>query len=340
MQQLMALPDGGFTWESGDDPELFPAGVEIDVRATAVSPGTETSLIRRCREHSDRPRSLGYTGAGVVRRVGAAAQGGFEPGRAVACYGGPYTRHATRLVVPWTLAAPIPEGVPFEAAAFGGLGAIAMHAVRRGSFAAGDSVIVYGLGILGQLMAQILRAWGCRALGVDQVAGRLELARSLGCEAVCNAATDDLAAAAEAFAPGGVDGAILTTSLQPPMTDQAAGCCRERGRIVMVGGGGEIRFDRGPVFAKELDLLISRAGGPGRYDAQYEKQGQDLPAGFVRWTEGRNTAHVLGMIAAGSLDVEALITHRLPRQRAAEAYELLHSEKRHASMGIVFTYDA
>jgi len=339
MQQLFALPDGGIEWHEADDPEMFPAGVEVDVLASAVSPGTETGLIRRCREGGGEKRSLGYTAAGVVRRVGDAAGGDFRPGRTVACYGGPYTRHATRLVVPWTLAAAVPEGVSPEAAAFGGLGAIAMHVVRRGRFTPGSSVLVVGMGILGQLQVQVLRAWGCRALGVDRCAGRLDLARSLGCKDVYDATGGDLVAAAGAFAPEGVDGAILNTVLAPPMTDQAARCCREKGRLVLVGGGGEIRVDRDPVFAKELDLLISRAGGPGRYDAQYERQGQDLPAGFIRWTEGRNTAHFVRMVAAGQINVAGLITHRLPRRRAAEAYALLESDERLNSMGIVFTYD-
>ena len=339
MRQLVVLPDGGLQWQQAPDPELFPAGVEIDVRATAVSPGTETSLIRRWRERGEGGRPLGYSGAGLVRRVGPEAEGAFAPGQPVACYGGPYTRHATRLVVPWTLAAPVPESVPLEEAAFCGLGAIALHAVRRGRFSPGSRVIVLGMGILGQLQVQVLRAWGCRALAVDRRRERLEIARALGCADRFDNAEGGLAEAARAFAPDGADGVIVNTPLQPPMTDQAAECCRERGRIVLVGGGGEIRISRDHVFARELDLLISRAGGPGRYDAQYERQGRDLPPGLVRWTEGRNTAHFVEMVAAGQLNVAGLITHRLPREQAPQAFEMLGSEeRRYAAMGVVFLY--
>jgi NADPH2:quinone reductase len=137
-----------------------------------------------------------------------------------------------------------------------------------------------------------------------------------------------------------VDGVIVNAALQPPAMDQAAAACRERGRIVLVGGGPDIRVGRGDVFEKELDLLISRAGGPGRYDAQYERDAQDLPPAWVRWTEGRNTAQFVRMVAAGQIDMIDLITHRIPRRQAAEAYALLLDPAgKYSTMGVVFTYD-
>ena len=338
MEQLFVLPGGRLEWQEVPPPEVFPAAVEIDVHASAVSTGTETSVIRAWRDRAEGSGELGYTAAGTVRRVGDSAGGGFVPGQRVACYGGPYTCHATRLAVPWTLVARVPDDVSLEAAAFCGIGAIAMHAVRRGGFTPGSRVLVYGVGILGQLQAQVLRAWGCRALAADRCQQRLELARALGCDCCVNTEQEDLVAAAQAFAPAGLDGAIINTPLQPPMMDQAAAACRERGRIVMVGGGPEIRIAREQVFAKELDLLISRAGGPGRYDRQYEKAGQDLPPGFVRWTEGRNVAHFVEMLADRQINVEELITHRVPYRQAAQVYELLESEEKYSVMGAVFLY--
>ena len=339
MKQLFVLPGGTVQWQDAEAPELFPAAVEIDVRASAVSPGTETSQVRAMGERTEGSRSLGYSAAGIVVRVGPEARGGFQPGQRVGCYGGPYTRHATRLAVPWALAAPAPDNVSFEEAAFCGLGAIALHAVRRGRFSAGSRVLVFGMGILGQLQEQILRAWGCRTLAADQRRERLAVADALGCGHCIDTTRDDLAAAARALAPEGLDGVIVNTALQPPMMDQAAAACRERGRIVMVGGGREIRVSREHIFAKELDLLISRAGGPGRYDLQYEKHGHDLPTGFVRWTEGRNVAHFLEMVANGQVNVTRLITHRVPREQAPQMYELLGSENRYDALGVVFVHD-
>ena len=338
MEQLSVLPGGRLEWREVPPPELFPAAIEIDVYASAVSVGTEMSLIRSWRDRTEGGEALGYTAAGTVRRVGEAAGGGFVPGQRVACYGAPYTQHATDLAVPWTLVAPVPEGVSLEAAAFCGLGAIAMHAVRRGGFSPGSRVLVLGMGMLGQLQVQILRAWGCRALAADRCQQRLDLARALGCESCVNTDREDLAETALAFAPTGLDGAIINTALLPPMMDQAAAACRERGRIVMVGGGPEIRISREHVFAKELDLLISRAGGPGRYDSQYEREGKDLPIGFVRWTEGRNVAHFVRMLAEGQINVEGLITHRVPYRQAREVYEMLATEEGYSAMGVVFLY--
>jgi threonine dehydrogenase-like Zn-dependent dehydrogenase len=337
MEQLFVLAGGRLEWQPQPDPEVFPAAVEIETRATAVSVGTETGFVRRWSKQTEGKRDIGYSGAGVVRRVGPAAGGGFAPGDRVACYGGPYTRHATRLAVPWTLASKIPANVPFEEAAFCGIGAICMHAVRRGEFHAGAKVVVYGMGILGQLEEQIARAWGCATMAVDRHAEHLDLAARCGCCNVFDTRDGDVVEAARSFAPDGVDGVIVNTGLQPPVMDQAAAMCRERGRIVMAGGG-QITIDRTEVFAKELDLLISRAGGPGRYDEQYERQGQDLPAGFVRWSEGRNSAHFVHMIATGQVNMRALITHRYPYERAPEAFELLFSDRKYTTMGIVFEY--
>ncbi len=339
MKQFFITAGGGFVWSEEAEPAMFPAALDVHTRASAVSTGTEMGFLRTMKRAASGRREAGYSAAGVVRAVGPEAKGGFAVGQRVACYGGPYTRHATRLAVPWTLAATIPDNVSFEEAAFCGLGAIALHAIRRGRFTPGERVVVIGMGILGQLAEQMLRnAFGCRTLCIDRHSENIELARRMGCRQVFDARTDDVAAGVKRFAAAGADGVIINGSLEPPTMDQAAEYSRDRGRLVLVGGGNEVRIGRGQVFTKELDLLISRAGGPGRYDEQYEKQGQDLPAGFIRWTEGRNVASFIEMIADGRVNVKGLITHRLPHEQAEQAFRLLDSDRKYTAMGVVFTY--
>ena len=342
MQQLFVLAGGRIEWVEQEDPQATDCFVGIETKASGVSVGTETKFIRRWQKQSQGRRDLGYSAAGVVTEIGsvAAERTGLQAGARVACYGGPYTRHATRLAVPWTLVSPMPDGVSFEEAAFCGIGAIAMHAIRRGAFTGGERVLVFGMGILGQLAEQMLRAWGCRTMAVDRHGEHLELAARMGCPHVFDTRDGDVVAAALRFAPGGVDGVIVNTGLQPPAMNQAAAACRERGRIVMVGGG-KIEIDRGDVFEKEIDLLISRAGGPGRYDDQYERDGRDLSPAWVRWTEGRNVDEFIQMVASGQINMKDLITHRFPRQDAAKAFALLlDAANKYSTMGVVFRYGA
>jgi NADPH:quinone reductase len=338
MQELVFLPGGKIEWLDAPDPELFPAAVEIDTVCAAVSTGTELSGLRGMKTRTQGDYKPGYSIAGVVRSVGpeAAAKGGFVAGQRVAAYGAPYTYHKTRVAAPWTLVHAVPEGVSDEEASFCGPAAISMHAIRRGQFTPGESVAVLGMGILGQLAEQLLRAWGCRTLAIDRDAGRLELARRLGGACVVNTQTGDMVEAVRRLAPNGVDGVIVYTDAHGAIMDQAADLCRDRGRLVLVGGGERVDVSRAKVFRKELDLLVSRAGGPGRYDEQYEKQGQDLPPGFVRWTEGRNVAEFLAMVRSGQVNVRGLITHRYPAAQAADAYRVLDSPAGREALGVVF----
>lgn len=338
MEQLFVVAGGALAWQQQPEPPLFPAGIPVETRATAVSTGTETRFVQRWRNEAEGKREIGYSGAGVVTAVGPEARAGFEPGQRVACYGGPYTRHATHLVVPWTLASAIPDGVSFEEAAFCGIGAICMQAVRRGEFMAGKRVLIYGMGILGQFEEQIARAFGCDTFVCDRHTEHLDLAATCGCQQCFDTRDGDVVKAVLDWCPEGVDGVIVNTGLQPPVMDEAAAVCREKGKIVMAGGG-EIRIDRTNVFNKELDLLISRAGGPGRYNDLYEKRGQDPLPGYLRWSEGRNAAHFVHMIATGQIDVRDLITHRFPYKDAEKAYAmLLDKARRYTTMGIVFEY--
>ena len=341
MQELVFLPGGKIEWQDAPDPEVFPAAVEIQTTAAAVSTGTELSGLHGMKTKAAGDYMPGYSIAGRVLSCGpeAAAKGGFVPGQRVAAYGAPYTYHKTKVAAPWTLVCPIPENISDEEAAFCGLAAISMHALRRGNFTAGERVAILGMGILGQLAEQMLRAWGCRTLAVDIRPEPLAIARRLGCLNTFNNRDGELADAGRKFAPNGVDGVIVYTDTAGKIMDDAADITRDRGRLVLVGGGSErVDVARAKIFRKEIDLLVSRAGGPGRYDLQYEKLGQDVPPGWVRWTEGRNVAEFIEMVRLGRLNVKDLITHRFPRAHAAQAYALLDSSDRYQAMGVVFEF--
>ncbi len=224
-----------------------------------------------------------------------------------------------------------------EAAAFTVPGAIALQGLRLASPTLGEAVVVTGLGLIGLLTVQLLRAQGCRVLGIDYVAERLALARQFGAEVVDLSQGEDPRAAAAAFSRGrGVDAVLITaaTDSNEPV-HQAAQMCRQRGRIVLVGVAG-LELSRADFYEKELSFQVSCSYGPGRYDPAYEERGQDYPTGYVRWTAQRNFEAVLDMLAAGRLDVKPLITHRFAFDDALQAYELLGGDA--PSLGIVLEY--
>ena len=242
--------------------------------------------------------------------------------------------------VPKNLCARIPDSVSDESAAFTVLAAIGLQGMRLANPTLGECVVVTGLGLIGLLTVQMLRAQGCRVLGVDLDANRLSLARQFGAEWVVNSGTgEDVLAAAQTFSRGrGVDAVIITASTKSnEPVSQAAQMCRKRGRIVLVGVTG-LELSRADFYAKELSFQVSCSYGPGRYDPAYEEGGQDYPVGFVRWTEQRNLEAVLDLMAGGQLDVTPLITHRFPLERASDAYELLTSGE--PSLGILLEYPA
>jgi hypothetical protein len=197
--------------------------------------------------------------------------------------------------------------------------------------------VVTGLGLIGLITVQLLRANGCRVLGIDFDPSKLELAERFGAETVDLSKGEDPLAAAEAFSRGrGVDGVILTLAAKSSEpVSQAARMCRKRGRIVLVGVTG-LELSRADFFEKEITFQVSCSYGPGRYDPEYEEGGQDYPVGFVRWTEQRNFEAVLDMLASGALDVDPLITHRFAFDQAPQAYELLTSGE--PSLGIMLEY--
>ncbi|MBI4492676.1 MAG: bi-domain-containing oxidoreductase [Chloroflexi bacterium] len=285
----------------------------------------------------DVSRPLGYSSAGIVMEVGVEAAGQFAPGQRVACAGAGYANHAELVYVPQQLCVPVPEGVSLEAAAFTTVGAIALQGVRQADVQLGERVAVIGLGLVGQLAAQLLRAAGCGVVGIDLSPQRCRLAEELGVDcAIVRGA--DVERQVHVFAPRGVDAVLITaaTSSNDPI-ELAAALCRDRGRVVVVGAVG-MHIPREPFYQKELDLRLSRSYGPGRYDPSYEEHGVDYPIGYVRWTEGRNMEAFLELLARGSVNVAPLITHRFPLERAEEAYALVEGRTGEPSLGVLFTY--
>lgn len=284
------------------------------------------------RNKLDQPLPMGYCNMGVVMEVGAGVTG-FSVGDRVASNG----KHAEVVCVPKNLCAKVPETVSDEAASFTVLSAIALQGIRLAQPTLGEAVVVTGLGLIGLIAVQLLRAHGCRVVGIDMDPVKLELARQFGAETVDLSRGEDPVAIAARLSRGrGVDAVIVTaaTKSNEPM-HQAALMCRKRGRIVLVGVVG-LELSRADFYEKELSFQVSCSYGPGRYDPLYEEGGQDYPIGFVRWTERRNFEAVLDMMADDRLDVAPLISHRFDLAHAEEAYQLV--AKGGSSMGILLKY--
>lgn len=284
------------------------------------------------RNKLDQPLPMGYCNVGVVDEVGAGVAG-FAVGDRVASNG----KHAEFVSVPVNLCAKVPEGVSDDEAAFTVLGAIALQGIRLVQPTLGEAVVVTGLGLIGLVTVQLLRAHGCRVLGLDFDKAKLALAQQLGADVVDLSAGVDPVAAATAFSRGrGVDAVIITASTKSnEPVHQAALMCRKRGRIVLVGVTG-LELSRADFFEKELTFQVSCSYGPGRYDPAYEEKGQDYPVGFVRWTEQRNFEAVLDMMADGRLNVKPLISHRFSIDEAEKAYAVVGGSE--PSLGILLSY--
>ncbi|WP_197530691.1 bi-domain-containing oxidoreductase [Bythopirellula polymerisocia] len=288
------------------------------------------STYRQVRQKLEEPLSMGYSSAGVVIACGQGVQD-FKPGDRVASNG----PHAEVVSVPRNLCARVPENVSLESAAFGVLGSIALQGVRLTQTTLGETVLVIGLGLVGQLTVALLKAAGVRVLGVDPDASRCELAVRMGADV----ARPDLGSETIEQLTGGLgaDAVVITASTKSngPI-EMAAGAVRQKGRIVLVGVVG-LELDRRPFYFKECEFVVSCSYGPGRYDASYEERGQDYPAAYVRWTEQRNIQAVLDLMGAGRLDVGPLISHRFEIGEAARAYEIIESGSE-AFLGMVLEY--
>jgi threonine dehydrogenase-like Zn-dependent dehydrogenase len=282
----------------------------------------------------DQPLTTGYCNVGIIAEIGSRA-GAFSVGQRVVSNG----NHAEFVSVPSNLCAPVPDNVSDDQAAFVVLASIGLQGIRLVNPTIGENIVVTGLGLIGLLTVQILRAQGCRVLGIDVDSARLALAKQFGADVVDLANGEDPISAAAAFSRGqGVDAVLITASTRSnEPVSQAARMCRKRGRIVLVGVTG-LELSRADFYEKELTFQVSCSYGPGRYDPEYEEKGHDYPIGFVRWTEQRNFEAVLDLMSTKAIDVEPLISHRYSIDSAEEAYKLLSA--REPSLGILLEYDS
>jgi len=365
-QVLQHLRTGRIELADVPCPRASAGHVLIQTRRSLISPGTErmlvefgqAGLIAKARSQPDKvrqvldkirtdgllptveavfnrldePMPMGYCNAGVVVEVGSGVKG-FTIGDRVVSNG----PHAEMVHVPMNLVAKIPEGVSDDAAAFTVMGAIGLQGIRLLAPTFGECFVVVGLGLVGLLTVQLLRANGCQVLGVDVNKARCDLARDFGCQVHVVGNGSDPVRAADAFSgANGVDGVLITASSKSDeIMHQAAEMCRKRGRIVLVGTVG-LNLRRADFYNKELTFQVSCSYGPGRYDPNYEDRGQDYPLPFVRWTEARNFDAVLAAIAAGRLDVGPLISRSLPHSNAATAYQAVLEDS--SVLGVTMIY--
>lgn len=303
------------------------------------------TAFRAVRNRLDQPLALGYSSAGEVLAFGNAIRE-FRVGDRVACGGGGFAVHAEAVRIPRTLTARIPEpdanagrrSVSFAEAAFATIGSVALHGLRLGSPQLGEHVAVIGLGVIGLIAIQLARAAGCHVVAMDPLASRCELARALGCDAVASIAEGMEIVSAEMNRGCGADLVLIaaaTDSSEP--LELAARISRDRACVVSIGSTG-MELPRKLFYQKELDFKIARAYGPGRYDSEYEEKGRDYPAGYVRWTEGRNIDAFLDLLALNKVRVEPLISHRFSIADAQRAYDLLAGDRSGESLGIVIEY--
>jgi predicted dehydrogenase/threonine dehydrogenase-like Zn-dependent dehydrogenase len=281
---------------------------------------------------------LGYSAAGIVIAVGKDVSD-FAPGNRVACAGVGFASHAEVLSVPTNLCVRLPDKVNFEAGAFGTLGAIALQGVRLAQPTLGESIVVIGLGLVGQLTIQLLKANGCRVFGIDLDATRVDLARQLGADAGVVSNEETKPAVLNWTGGHGADAVLITAATDSNQPIELAGeVSRMKGRVVVVGMTG-LTVPRPSYFARELSLQISMSYGPGRYDPDYEERGNDYPFGYVRWTEKRNIEAFLNLVSEKRIDVDSLITHRFEIEDAGRAYELLAGDSGEPYLGVLLRYD-
>jgi len=290
------------------------------------------------RSRLDQPLGLGYSSAGTVVAVGEGVNG-INPGDRVACAGAGHAVHAEFACIPRLLTARIPsEAVSFDEAAFTTLGAVALHGIRTADVKLSDVVAVIGLGLLGQLMVQILKTAGCTVLGMDISAERADLALRLGADGVSASSSAFLDLCLQHSAGHGVDAVLIAAQTAGNDPVNLAGVIARNRAVVVAVGTVAMDIPRRTFYEKELDFRISRSYGPGRYDAAYEQKGIDYPIGYVRWTETRNMEAFLKLLADRKLDLHSLITHRFPITRAQSAYDLITGKTQEAFLGILLSY--
>jgi polar amino acid transport system substrate-binding protein len=351
-------------------PALRRGGVLVRTAFSLISPGTERTIVetaqssligkaisrpdlarqvvdtlrreglastyQKVKSRLSQMKPLGYSASGEVMAVGDGAEE-FRVGDRVACAGAGYASHAEVIFVPRNLCCRVPEGVALDAACYTTVGAIALQGVRQADPRLGETAAVIGLGLVGQLTVQVLKAAGCRVLGIDIDQTACERAERSGADAVASDYASAAARCAALTEGRGVDCIIITagTKSSEPI-EQAAELARDRARVVVVGLVG-MDVPRQSFYAKELELRLSRSYGPGRYDPEYEEKGTDYPIGYVRWTERRNMDAFLRLIADGKVNTSLLTTQRVAISRGTEAYDLILNG-RERCCGVVLEY--
>lgn len=305
--------------------------IVVKAQYSAISTGTELMTLR-----GKGTVFLGNSGVGIVAAKGGSVHH-LEVGQRVACYGVP--AHAEYYSVPKLLATAVPDHVDGREAAFAGLGTIAIQALRQADLRFGETAAVAGLGILGQIVAQIADAVGCPVVALDLNAFRCGMLTQTANIAAYESG-DELAEAVKRHTAGtGADCVLLCAgSADDTLIDQGLKWIRDRGKIVIVGVP-NTTFSRNALFRKEAEILISRAGGPGRYDPSYEQLGNDYPIGYVRWTQGRNLAEFIRLLAAKRLRIKPLITHTYRFEQIAEAYNTC-KDLPQSTLGVLIGYDS
>jgi len=311
-----------------------------DLVRRAWEKGKKEGLLKTFHEamgRLDTPTPLGYSCAGVVEECGLAATE-FSPGDKVACIGQGFAGHAEFVSIPVNLACRIPEGVSDEEAAFGMLGIIALHGIRCANLSFGSRVVVMGLGLLGLLTVQMLRAYGCEVMAFDPAEDKVELAKQFGVSDATSKSSELRGLTKARTQTHGADAVIITaaTKKSDPV-DQAIQLCRPKGKIVVVGVV-DIHPDRNELWQKEVELVVSKAAGPGSLDPLYELEGIDLPIGYVRWTQKRNLEEFLRLLNSKKVDVQPLITHRFPIAEAEQAYYKLVTGELDKAIGVLLEY--
>jgi polar amino acid transport system substrate-binding protein len=369
LQVIQYQKTGEMFVEELPSPRLLPGGIVVRNVFSLISSGTERTSVetaqasiigkarsrpdlvrqvidnykregliatyRKVQNRLDNYKDLGYSSAGVVVE---SACDDLAPGDRVACAGAGFAAHAEFVSVPRNLAARIPAEVGFDEATFTTVGSIALQGVRQADLHIGERIVVIGLGLVGLLTVQILKASGCLVFGLDISSRNLELAERLDCDEVAISGRSALPGV-ERFTKGyGADAVIITAaSKSNEPFEFATECCRKKGRVVVVGAVG-MDIPRFPAYEKELDFRMSCSYGPGRYHAEYETQGLDYPHAYVRWTENRNMEAVLDLVARKKLDVRSLVTHTFPIEDALKAYNLITGKSDAWYLGVLISY--
>jgi len=337
---LVSIGTERMTIELGRKSLLGKAKARPDLVRRVWEKSKQEGLLKTYQEamgRLDTPTPLGYSCSGVVVESGVAASD-FTPGDRVACVGQGFASHADFVSVPPNLACRIPEKVSDEAAAFGMLGIIALHGIRRADLSFGSHVTVLGLGLLGLLSVQILQAYGCQVTAMDLDARKVELAQQLGAS-FATTDGDELQQKVYAMTHGhGADAVLITTaSKSREPIDLTVRLSRSRGKIVVVGTA-DIHPDRNELWQKEVELVVSRAAGPGSLDPLYELEGVDLPIAEVRWTQNRNLQEFLRLVSEERVQLDPLITHRVSLSKAEQTYRHLMEGQMQDAIGVVLNY--